>query len=145
MTPAQKATRIVDLMMEKDAFSQWLGIERVHHDAGECVLRMVVKDEMLNGFQIAHGGITYSLADSALAFASNSHGAQCVSVETSISHVKLVKAGDVLTATAQELSLSGKIGVYQVTVTNQHNESVALLKGTVYRTSKLWDDYWAEE
>lgn len=145
MTTTQKAARIVDLMMEKDAFSQWLGIERIHHDAGVCTLKMTVTEEMLNGFHIAHGGITYSLADSALAFASNSHGQQCVSVETSISHVKAVKAGDVLTAVAEELSLSGKIGVYQVTITNHLNETVALFKGTVYRTSKLWDDYWKTE
>ena len=93
---------------------------------------------MLNGFAIAHGGISYSLADSALAFASNSHGIQAVSVETSISHTKAVKEGDVLTAVSEESSLSRSIGVYHITVTNQRSEIVALFKGTVYRTGKPW-------
>jgi acyl-CoA thioesterase len=145
MDANEKARRIVDLMMEKDAFSQWLGIERIHHAPGECILQLVVRDEMLNGFLIAHGGISYSLADSALAFASNSHGPKCVSVETSISHVKSAKSGDLLRAEATELSRSNKIAVYQITVTNQLQETVALFKGTVYRTSQNWDEYWHNE
>ena len=119
-------------------FSIWLGIERVVVEAGKCVLRMTVRSEMLNGFAIAHGGITFSLADSCLAFASNSHGVQSVSVETSISHTRPVKDGDVLTATSEEKNLSRSIGVYYITVTNQRAEEVALFKGTVYRTGKAW-------
>ena len=125
-------------MYNHDAFSQWLGIERLEEAPGKSVLKMTVRPEMTNGFQIAHGGITYSLADSALAFASNSHGRRSVSVETSISHTEPVKAGDILTATAEEQSLSNKIGIYQVTITNQNKVTVALFKGTVYRTSKPW-------
>ena len=68
------ATAIIDAMMKKDLFSQWLGIERVEERVGYCKLKMTVRPEMCNGFEIAHGGITYSLADSALAFASNSNG-----------------------------------------------------------------------
>jgi acyl-CoA thioesterase len=94
---------------------------------------------MLNGFHIAHGGITYSLADSALAFASNAHGIQCVSVETSISHIKKVEEGDVLTTSVEEKSVTSKIGIYHVTVRNQQDEDVAFFKGTVYRTGKLWE------
>lgn len=107
-------------------------------EAGACVLELTVRKEMLNGFAIAHGGITYSLADSCLAFASNSHGIQAVSVETSISHTKAVKEGDVLTAATEEMSLSNRIGVYHISVTNQRGETVALFKGTVYRTGKPW-------
>lgn len=132
------AERVVARMYENDPFSLWLGIERVKVAAGTCVLRLTVRGEMLNGFAIAHGGITYSLADSCLAFASNSHGIQSVSVETSISHTKPVKEGDVLTATAQEMSLSNRIGIYHISVTNQHGDTVALFKGTVYRTGKPW-------
>ena len=131
--------RIVDRMFNNDPFSQWLGIERVEDGAGSSVLRMTVRKEMLNGFDIAHGGITYSLADSALAFASNSHGVQSVSIETSISHTKPVKEGDLLTATAIEKNLSSKIGVYEIIITNQEQETVALFKGTVYRTGKEWE------
>ncbi len=131
--------RVVDKMYDNDSFSKWLGIERVEDGVGKSILRMTVRKKMLNGFDIAHGGITYSLADSALAFASNSHGIQSVSIETSISHTKPVKAGDVLTAVAIEKNLSSKIGVYEVVVTNQNSETVALFKGTVYRTGKEWE------
>ena len=100
---------------------------------------MTVRKEMLNGFYILHGGIAYSLADSALAFASNGHGRKAVSVETSISHTHACKEGDVLTTHTEEMSLSNKIGVYQITITNQDDKTVALFKGTVYRTSKDWE------
>ena len=133
------AKRVVDRMYDQDWFSQWLGIERVTVEEGHCVLKMKIRKDMLNGFAIAHGGITYSLADSALAFASNSHGRKAVSVETSISHTFSLKEGDEITAEAQEISLSNKIGIYSITITNQENKIVALFKGTVYRTSKDWD------
>ena len=130
--------KIINKMFDQDAFSQWLGIEIIDVSEGFCQLKMIVRKEMLNGFQIAHGGIAYSLADSALAFASNSHGRKSLSVETSISHTVSVKEGDVLTVTTKELSLSDKIGVYLITIINQSNEDVAFFKGTVYRTSKEW-------
>ncbi|AEV33224.1 hypothetical protein Oweho_2251 [Owenweeksia hongkongensis DSM 17368] len=129
---------IVDKMYNGDAFSQWLGIERIEERAGYSKLKMRVREEMTNGFKIAHGGITYSLADSALAFASNSHGRQAVSIETSISHTKAVHIGDILIAEAIELNLTNATGIYDIKVTNQNNEVVALFKGTVYRTKKEW-------
>ena len=133
------AKKVVDKMYENDAFSQWLGIKRIEGGAGISVLQMTVCKEMLNGFYILHGGVSYSLADSALAFASNGHGRKSVSVETSISHTLACKEGDVLTAHTEEMSLSNKIGVYQITITNQEDKTVALFKGTVYRTSKDWE------
>lgn len=138
MNPNDLARAVVDRMMSQDWFSQWLGIDVLNIAPGTCTLQMTVKKEMLNGFAIAHGGITYSLSDSALAFASNSHGKMAVSVETSISHLAAVKEGDVLTAIANERSCSNKIGVYEVVVTNQTNATVALFKGTVYRKSQDW-------
>ena len=129
---------IVNKMFDQDEFSQWLGIQIVDVSEGYCQIKMTVRKEMLNGFQIAHGGIAYSLADSALAFASNSHGRKSLSVETSISHMVSIKAGDILTATTEELSLSDKIGVYLITITNNENQKIAYFKGTVYRTSKDW-------
>lgn len=132
-----KATRIVDRMMDKDLFSQWMGIERLGEGEGFCKLKMVIRPEMCNGFEIAHGGISYSFADSALAFASNSHGRQAVSIETSISHLKPLMPGDVLIAIAQEKSRSNKIAVYEVRV-ERENELVALFKGTVFRKEKEW-------
>ncbi|RLD21720.1 MAG: thioesterase [Bacteroidetes bacterium] len=129
---------IVDLMFNNDPFSLWLGIVRIKDELGKSVLKMEVRKDMLNGFGIAHGGIAYAFADSALAFASNSHGRQALSVETSISHTKKVKEGDVLTTQVKEISLTNKIGIYQVFVENQDKELVAVFKGTVYRTEKYW-------
>jgi len=132
------ATRVVDKMYYNDPFSLWLGIERVEDGPGRSVLRMTVRREMLNGFSILHGGVSFSLADSALAFAANGYGIQSVSIETSISHVDAAREGDVLTAVAEEVSLTNRIGVYHITVTNQHGKKIALFKGTVYRTGKPW-------
>ena len=129
---------IVQLMMNDDTFSKWLGIEINLIDNGTCNLQAEITAEMLNGFQIAHGGISYSLADSALAFASNSRGVQCVSIETSISHVKKVTEGDVLIAEARELHRGRTTGIYDVSLKNQHNDLVALFKGTVFITDKEW-------
>lgn len=138
MGDSELARKVVDRMYNNDPFSQWLGIERIEDGAGTSVLRMKVRQEMLNGFAIGHGGITYSLADSALAFASNSHGKQAVSVETSISHLKPIFEGDVLTAIAVEKSRSNRIGVYEIKISNQKDELVALFKGTVYRKNQDW-------
>lgn len=134
-----KAEKIVDAMMAKDRFSQWLGIELLDGKEGFCRLKMIVREEMCNGFEIAHGGITFSLADSALAFASNSHGKQALSIETSISHIKSLKAGDIISASATEKSKSNRIGIYEVKIENEKGELVALFKGTVFRKDTEWD------
>lgn len=123
---------------ENDMFSQWLGIKIMELGPGRCTLKAEIRSEMLNGFMICHGGITYSIADSALAFASNSHGFHALSVETSISHTKAVHNGDTLTAVAVEKNLSNRFGVYEVTLTNQNDELIALFKGTVYISGKKW-------
>ena len=131
-----EAKKIIDTMMELDYFSQWLGIEVEEISEGKCTLSMIIRKEMLNGFGIAHGGITYSLADSAFAFASNSHGRKAVSIETSISHTISLREGDKIWAVAREESLKNKIGIYFIEVKNEKGEKVALFKGTVYRTDK---------
>ncbi len=132
------AQSVVNKMFDDDMFSQWLGIERVLIEQGHCILRMKIRNEMLNGFGIAHGGIAFSFADSALAFASNSYGKLSVALDCSISFPVAVKEGDVLTCEAKELSLTNKTGTYLIEVKNQKNENVAFFKGTVYRTSKEW-------
>lgn len=126
-------------MFANDAFSQWLGITLLHIEEGYVKIQMTVRKEMTNGFGIAHGGITYSLADSCLAFASNAHGKHAVSIETAISHTQAVSVGDILTAEAQLKHLSKRLGIYEVTVTNQSQQSVALFKGTVYRKDTSWE------
>ena len=100
---------------------------------------MTVRDEMLNGFKIAHGGITYALADSVFAFATNSIGQQAVSIETSISHTGKVISGDVLTATSKRIHKTRRFASYSVSVVNQEEKLVASFKGTVYYTGKDWD------
>ena len=125
-------------MITKDAFSKWLGIEILEITKGYCKLKMIVRKEMTNGFDIAHGGISYSLADSALAFAANSDGIQSLSVETSIAHTKKVMSGDTLIAETQEISKNDKSAVYNINITNQDNIEVAHFKGKVYRTKREW-------
>ena len=132
------AKKVVDKMISGDAFSQWIGIEVLEITEGFCKLKMTVRDEMTNGFNIAHGGIAYSLADSCLAFAANADGIQAVSIETSISHTKKVASGDTLIATSKEMNKSIKTALYYITITNQDNLEVAHFKGTVYRTGKEW-------
>ena len=138
MSEKKLAQRVVDKMFEDDQFSQWLGIERVLIEEGHCILRMKVRDEMVNGFGIAHGGICFSFADSALAFASNAYGRLSVALECSISFPVAVKVGDVLTCEARELALTKKTGTYLIEVKNQKEQNVAFFKGTVYRTNKEW-------
>ncbi|HZE84670.1 MAG TPA: hotdog fold thioesterase [Puia sp.] len=134
-----KTTRIIDAMMKKDLFSKWLGIERLEEREGYCRLRMVLRPEMCNGFEIAHGGITYSFADSAFAFASNSMGRHAVSIETSISHIKPLHTGDTIIATAEQKSGGNKISIFDVQVEKENGELVALFKGTVFRKDTEWD------
>lgn len=132
------ARKVVDKMITGDAFSQWLGIEILEITKGYCKLKMIVRKEMTNGFDIAHGGISYSLADSALAFAANSDGIQSLSVETSIAHTKKVMSGDTLIAETQEISKNDKSAIYNINITNQDNIEVAHFKGKVYRTKREW-------
>jgi acyl-CoA thioesterase len=139
MSEISLAKKIVDKMYNHDPMSQWLGIERVEDGPGISVLKMKVREEMLNGFRIAHGGICYSLADSALAFASNAHGVQAVSIETSISHVSPVQLGDELITRVEERNITKRTGLYHIEVRNQKNQVVAYFKGTVFRTDKPWE------
>jgi len=132
------AKKVVDKMISGDAFSKWLGIEVLEITTTFCKLKLKVRKEMTNGFDIAHGGITYSLADSCLACAANIDGLQAVSIETSISHTKKVTRGDTITATSKQINKGSKTALYYITITNQNNKEVAHFKGTVFRTEKEW-------
>jgi len=134
--PVQLAGRVVAGMLARDEFSRWLGLEVVELSLAHCLCRMSVREEMVNGFGVAHGGIVYSLADSALAFASNAHGRITMSIENGISYPAPVLPGDTLTALCSEASATYRLGFYHVRVTNQRDEVVALFRGTVYRTSE---------
>jgi acyl-CoA thioesterase len=137
VTDAQaQAERVVAGMMARDAFSQWLGIEVLVTKPDESVVRMTVRPVMVNGFGVAHGGIAYSLADSALAFAANTNGNITVAIDNGITYPAAIHVGDVLTATCTRDSTTRRLGFYRVTVTNQSGATVATFKGTVYRTDK---------
>ncbi|SHK04961.1 PaaI family thioesterase [Rhodothermus profundi] len=135
-TPEQRARRIVDQMMARDAFSQWLGIEVLSVEPGRARVRMTVRPEMLNGFAVAHGGIAFALADSALAFASNTCGVVTMTLESTVFYATPVKAGDVLTAVAEEVSAGRRVALYDVIVTRADGTRVAYVRGTVYRTKQ---------
>jgi acyl-CoA thioesterase len=130
------AESVVQGMLARDAFSRWLGVDVLHVAPGRCTLRMTVRPDMLNGFGVAHGGVTYALADSALAFASNTNGRVTVSIENNIGYPVAVHPGNVLTAEAVEVSASRRVAFYTVTVRNEAAVVVALFRGTVYRTSQ---------
>jgi acyl-CoA thioesterase len=130
------AERCVQAMLAEDRYTAWLGMEVVETAPQRSVVTMVVRPEMTNGFGVCHGGVTFSLADSALAFASNTHGRVTMSIENSIRYPRPARVGDVLTATAEAEHVGGRIGYYRVVVTNQDAETVALFRGTVYATSR---------
>lgn len=128
--------QVVDHMMRHDAFSNWLGIELLEIKEGYSRISMTVRSEMVNGFGIAHGGIAFSLADSAFAFACNNRNNLSVALDTNISFTKAVQIGDRLTAEAMEIHNGRSTGVYSITVRNQQQEQIALFKGTCFRTGK---------
>ncbi len=125
-------------MYDNDPFSQWLGIVRLEDGAGQSRLEMKIRPEMCNGFGIAHGGIAYALADSALAFAANGHGRLALSISSTISYLKTAKVGDILTTDVEELFLGRKNANYIVRVFNQEGQLIAILNGAVHRSEKLW-------
>jgi acyl-CoA thioesterase len=132
MTPEQITAR----MLEKDYFSQWLGLEIDESGTGYCRLHYRINDQMLNGHGIVHGGVLFSAADSAFAFACNSHGILTVALDVSITFTRPAHNGDLLFVEAREMYLGNKTGVYDIRTTNESGELVALFKGTAYRTSQ---------
>jgi acyl-CoA thioesterase len=130
------ATSVVDHMMENDYFSQWMQVNVLEIKEGYSRIQMTIRKEMVNGFGIVHGGLPFSLADSAFAFACNNRNNLSVALDVTITFTKAVNVGDTLTAEAKEVHNGRSTGVYLITVTNQKNEQVALFKGTCFRTGK---------
>jgi acyl-CoA thioesterase len=146
MNEQDLAKAIVGFMLRNDPFSQWLGIQVLEVQPGYCRLSMQVKTCMLNGFNKAHGGISYSLADSCLAFAANAFGIQCMSIETSISHLRPVADAEVLLAESTLLDKSTRLARYAVTVSRQADgKPVAQFKGTVFYSGEPWINLLAEQ
>jgi acyl-CoA thioesterase len=129
---------IVSTMMEKDEFSRFLGMTVAEITEGYCSLSMHISENMTNGFGIAHGGISYSLADSTLAFAANSRGKKCVSIDTSITHLASVQSGDTLLTKSIEIHYGKQVAIYLVDVFNQNDKRIAHFKGTVKISENSW-------
>ena len=136
MTKNELANKVVSGMMQNDLFSQWMGLEVLEVKEGYSKVRMTIRKEMLNGFGIVHGGLAFSLADSAFAFACNNRNNISVALDVAITFTKAVNVGDVLTADAKEIHNGRSTGVYIITIANQKNEQVAFFKGTCFRTGK---------
>ena len=130
------ANNVVNHMMENDFFSQWMGVEVLDVKEGYSKIKMTIRKEMVNGFGIVHGGLPFSLADSAFAFACNNRNNLSVALDVTITFMKAVNVGDILTAEAKEIHNGRSTGVYLISVINQKNEQVALFKGTCFRTGK---------
>lgn len=130
------ANEVVTEVMKNDFFSKWLGVEIIEIKAGYSKIQMKVREEMQNGLGNVHGGICFSLADSAFAFACNNRNNLSVALDTSINFIKPVHVGDILLAEAIEIHNGRSTGLYQITISNQKNLTVAVFKGTCFRTGK---------
>jgi acyl-CoA thioesterase len=135
--PPDDAQRTADLvgtgMMANDRACRALGMAVAHIAPGRATMTMTVRADMLNGFDICHGGYITTLADSAFAYACNSYNELTVASGLSIDFLAPAREGDVLTAEGVEVSLAGRTGVYDVTVTNQRGERIAVFRGRSYR------------
>lgn len=131
-----KESKIVSQMMKNDAFSRWMGVEIIDVKEGYCKISCKVTDEMLNGYKVTHGGIVFSLADSALAFSAATYGRVSLAIDNSISFTKKTTTGDSLIATSICINLTHKTGIFEVKVTDSHENLIALMKATVYRTGE---------
>jgi acyl-CoA thioesterase len=129
------AERVVNAMMARDAFSRWLGIEVLDVRPRSATIRMRVREDMLNGFGVCHGGALFSLADSALAFACNTHGRITVSIENSVTYPVAIYAGAELTAVAIEENATRKLAFYRVEI-RRESAIVSIFRGTVFNTEK---------
>jgi acyl-CoA thioesterase len=129
---------ILGMMLNSDAYSQWLDLEVQGVIPGKCEISCTMTEPMLNGFLRVHGGITYALSDSAMAFAANAYGYKCYSIESSISHTARVELGDVLKVVCSEIHRGRTHAIHEVTVQNQDGRLVAHFKGTVHVSGEVW-------
>ncbi|WP_234109198.1 PaaI family thioesterase [Chryseobacterium sp. R2A-55] len=127
---------LAQYMLNQDHFSQWMGIKLIEVREKYCLIEMPVKKEMINGLKTVHGGVTFSLADSALAFSSNNTNDASVALNCIMNFTKAVRLGDTLTAESILISDTRKTGVYDISITNQHKVLVATFRGTVYKIDK---------
>jgi acyl-CoA thioesterase len=133
LAPQALAEAVRDGMFARDQAAQSLDMKIVSVGPGLAEITMVVREDMLNGFRICHGGFITTLADTAFAYACNSGNEQTVASGISVDFMAPGKPGDVLTAKGVEVHAAGRTGVYDITVTNQNNELIAVMRGKSYR------------
>ena len=133
-----EGTKIPYKMLSQDVFSQWMGIEILECEIGKCKIALTVRADMLNSMGKAHGGISYTLADTAFGYAANTHGKYAVSIETSVNHIEAIELGDYLIAEATLDLQKTKVG-FNIVEVRRGETLVALFKGVVYRTDKDWE------
>ena len=126
-------------MLSQDAFSTWMGIKILECEIGRVKIGMTIRKDMLNSMNYAHGGVSYTLADTAFGYAANTHGKYAVSIETSINHIEALVEGDYIIAEASLKSLKNKLGFYIIEV-KKGEMLVALFKGVAFRTPKEWEE-----
>lgn len=129
MTPKERAERSARAMWSDDNASAWIGMKLENVDEGRAVLSLEIQPQHANGHGICHGGVTFALADSTFAFACNSRNQSTVAQHNMISYIAPGRIGDTLTATAEEVSLTGRSGIYDVRVTNQDGTLIAEMRG----------------
>jgi acyl-CoA thioesterase len=129
MSPQERARKSADAMWSTDQASKWFGMELLEVDEGRATMGLTIEAHHCNGHFICHGGVIFSLADSAFAFACNSRNQVTVAQHNSITFVAPGKSRDRLTAEAREVSLTGRSGFYDVTVTNQNGTTIAIFRG----------------
>ena len=133
-----KGEEIPYKMLSQDVFSQSMGIEILECEVGRCKIGMTIRRDMLNSMMKAHGGVSYTLADTAFGFTANTRGKYAVSIETSINHISALDEGDYITAEATLDEQRTKVG-FNIVEVKRGDELVALFKGVVYRTQKDWE------
>ncbi|WP_068110834.1 hydroxyphenylacetyl-CoA thioesterase PaaI [Tropicimonas marinistellae] len=129
MTPKQRAERSAEAMWSSDMASAWFGMTIDEVDEGRATLSLTIEPHHANGHGICHGGVTFALADSAFAFACNSRNQSTVAQHNMISYIAPGRVGDCLTARAEEVTLNGRSGIYDVRITNQDDKLIAEMRG----------------
>ncbi len=134
-----KANEIIsELMLSNDAFSKWLGVRVDLVKESSVEISCNITETMTNGFHVAHGGIVFSLCDSALAFHSNSWGRKALSIETSINHLSPIRVGEKITAKTSIIKVGKSIGNFLIEAYNQDDKKVAIMKGMVFYLGDRW-------
>lgn len=135
MKPQDK-NKLIEFFLEKDRVAKNNGMAIEDIDEGYAKVSMEIKEEHLNGADVCHGGIIFSLADFAFAIASNSYGTLALGINNSISYLNSALLGESIYAEAKEVDKNFKLGSYSITVTNKEDKTIAIMQGMVYKKDK---------